>query len=89
MPVQAETENDQDADDAEDHADEYSELTGGALRADGSRKSPLAEKFQIPTPKMEGGRKYADDEKRQIQRIRRSVATVSYVERPWVSQRSV
>ena len=45
MPVEAKTESDQNADDAERDADDHAELPGGSLRAHGGRQSPFAEKI--------------------------------------------
>src|ERR1700688_4053669 len=66
MPVQAKTENYQNSDDAENDADQNSELPGGALRASSGGESPLAKKIPDAYTKVKRRSQHTDHEKCEI-----------------------
>ncbi len=69
MPVEAEADEDQDANETEGESDDHAEMAGGALGFDGGGESPLAEEIPDADAEMEGGGEDADggeDEKIRI-----------------------
>ena len=64
MPVEAETENDQDADDAEDHADDTPSWPAARCARAVAASPHLHKKFQMPTPKWKDEASTPINEKR-------------------------
>src|SRR5258708_4625867 len=60
MPVEAEADEDQHADETEGDGDDHAELTRGTLSLDGGGESPLAEKIPDADAEMERGGENAD-----------------------------
>ncbi len=60
MPVEAEADENQHADETEGDGDDHAELTRGTLSLDGGGESPLAEKIPDADAEMKGGGENAD-----------------------------
>src|ERR1700751_1232941 len=60
MPIETETDEDQEAHEAESKSDNHAELPGGALGFHRGGESPLAEKIPDADAEMEGGGEDAD-----------------------------
>ena len=73
MPVEAETDENQDAYETEGKGDDYAEMSGGALGFDGGGEAPLAEEIPDADAQVEGGGKNTDGGEEEEVRIGRSV----------------
>jgi len=89
MPIESETKNDQDSDDAERHSHKRAKFSCRLLRLDGSRQPHLHRKFQMPTPRCNEEASTPAIKKARYHGFCMSSATFAYVDRPCVSQRSV
>jgi len=69
MPIETETDEDQDTNETECEGDEHAELTGGALGFDGGGKSPLTQEIPDADAKMEGRGENADGSEEEEIRI--------------------
>ena len=61
MPVEAEADENQNADEAEGEGDDHAELPGGSLGFNSGGESPLAEKIPDADAEMERRGEYAND----------------------------
>src|ERR1700723_20438 len=73
MPVEPETQNNEDADHTKYDTYEHAKLPRGSLGAHCRRQSPFAQKIPDTDTEVKRRRKHTDQEKRQIQRIRHVV----------------
>ena len=70
MPIETETDEDQQADEAEGKGDSHAEMPGGALGFNGGGESPLAEEIPDADAEMEGGSENSDGGEEEKVRVR-------------------
>src|SRR5260370_27935212 len=69
MPIESETKNNQDPNDAECHSNQRAEAPRRLLRLDGRREPPLANEIPGARAEMKRRSEHANDKKRQVPRI--------------------
>src|SRR6266851_955276 len=85
MPIESETNNNKDSDDAERNSYKSAKSSCRLLRLDGGRQPPLAEEIPDARAEMERRGEHADDKKGQIPRILHVLGDVC-IRRPAMSE---
>src|SRR5260370_7697531 len=82
MPIEPETKNDQDTDDAERNSHERAKSSGRLLRLDGGRQPPLAQEIPDAHTQMERRSEHPYDKEREVPRIPHVLGDVSICRPP-------